>query len=92
MREDIQIGRAKHARVQRVQRVPPYILCPRLRVERWYAVPKGDGPCGPKVLKVLRFDSGLWPLRVVVSPLRGNEYIVSVTGFALVSPVLHDGE
>ena len=37
---------------------------------------KMDGPCGPegcdeKVLKidarVLKFDSGLWPLRVVVS-------------------------
>ena len=23
----------------------------------------------------LGFDSGLWPLRVVVLPLRGNEYI-----------------
>ena len=26
-----------------------------------------DGPCGPKVLKVLKLDSGLWPLRVVVA-------------------------
>ena len=25
-----------------------------------------DGPKGPKVLRVLKFDSGLWPLRVVV--------------------------
>ena len=41
---------------------------------------KFDTPCGredsrafgPKVLKVLRFDSGLWPLRVVVSP-KGRE-------------------
>jgi len=28
---------------------------------------KVDGPAGPKVLKVLRFDSGLWPLRVEVA-------------------------
>ena len=30
--------------------------------------------------------------RVLVSPLRGDEYIVSVTGFVLVSPVLHNEE
>jgi hypothetical protein len=29
------------------------------------------GPLGPKVLK---FDSGLWSLRVVVSPLCGDEF------------------
>jgi len=28
----------------------------------------------------------------VVSPLRGDEYIVSVTGFGFVSPVLHNVE
>ena len=28
--------------------------------------------------------------RVVVSPLRGDEYEVSVTGFTYVTPVVHD--
>ena len=82
------------------------------------------GPSGPKVLK---FDSGHRPLRVVVaagaavysrltaqvgtacagglcrrvvfallkgkvSPLRGDEYEVSVTCLPLMSPVLHNEE
>ena len=55
----------------RVQKVTPYIIyiVPPLAGERWYAVPKGDGTCGPeekvspmeplhgRVHRVLKFDS-----------------------------------
>ena len=54
--------------------------------QRWYAVPKGA--------RGERFLSLTGPLdpRVVVSPLRGDEYKVSVTEFAFVTPVVHAEE
>ena len=52
--------------------------------------------------KVLRFDrplaggflglTGLWPEGCGIAALGGDEYIVSVTGLPLVSPLLHDEE
>ena len=45
------------------------------------------GPSGPRVLRI---DSSLQLLRVVVSPWRAISFIVSVTGLTFVSPLLHD--
>ena len=42
--------------------------------------------------RVLRFDGGFAAEGCGIAAFGGDEYIVSVTGFALVSPVLHDVE
>ena len=41
---------------------------------------KVDGPCGPKVLKVLKFDSGFTAEGCGIATFGGDEYIVRVTG------------
>ena len=61
--------RLHRGRVQRVQMVH--------KVQRVVVLPFGHafGVRVQRVLRVLRFDSGLWPLRVVVAamePLRGS--------------------
>jgi len=48
---------------------------------RWLGPPVGGGLCRRVVFASLKGK---------VSPLRGDEYEDSVTGFPFVSPVLHD--
>ena len=47
---------------------------------------------GPKVLKVLRFDSGFTAEGCGIAAFGGDEYIVSAYGIYLMSPVQHGAE
>ena len=49
-------------------------------------------PCGQRVVFALLRGRRPFRPRVVVSPLRGDEYKVSVTEFAFVTPVVHAEE
>ena len=79
----------------RVQRVRPAFggLVQKVQRGRWTVLrAEGALPYGQRVVFALLRGRRPFRPRVVVSPLRGDEYIVSVTRFTLVSTVLHDVE